>query len=72
MSFLRMAPTQKFKTWSESPKAFADIYIDDRLIGAPTIFDPNYSNKLFIDWDTIDTFLDYIYNAYDEKFPKKP
>ena len=31
-----------------------------------------YSNKLFIDWDTIDTFLDYIYNAYDEKFPKKP
>lgn len=60
------------KTWSDSPKAFADIYIDDRLIGAPTIFDPNYSNKLFIDWDTIDTFLDYIYNAYNEEFPKKP
>lgn len=60
------------KTWSESPKAFAQVYIDDMALGAPTIFDPEYSSKPFINWDTVDNFLEHQYNTYHEEFPKKP
>jgi hydroxymethylpyrimidine pyrophosphatase-like HAD family hydrolase len=36
--------------WTTSPKAYADIYIDDAAIGAPLIYNEELSKRPFIDW----------------------
>ena len=36
--------------WSTSPKAHADLYIDDYSLFAETIFDPEISKKPYLDW----------------------
>ena len=41
-------PTQK--SWTESPKAYANIYIDDAALGAPLKHDEMLSPREFIDW----------------------
>jgi hypothetical protein len=41
-------PTQK--TWTESPKAYCELYIDDSGIGCPLQFDLNISKRPFVDW----------------------
>jgi hypothetical protein len=42
-------PTQKF--WTESPKAYGQLYIDDAALGAPLRFDAEISDRPFIDWE---------------------
>jgi len=36
--------------WSSSPKAHAELYIDDYALFAATIFDPEISEKPYLDW----------------------
>ena len=48
-------PTQ---TWTSSPKAYGQMYIDDLALGCPTILDPTISNKPFVDWEEIEFMLE--------------
>lgn len=41
-------PTQK--TWTHSPKAYGQMYIDDAALGAPLKYDPLISERPFVDW----------------------
>ena len=48
-------PTQK--RWTNSPKVYAHMYIDDAAFGCPLINAPELSNRPFVDWDSIDLQL---------------
>lgn len=48
-------PTQKH--WTESPKAYGQIYLDDAALGAPIKFDPEISDRPFYDWDKAENML---------------
>jgi hypothetical protein len=49
-------PSQKF--WTRSPKAFADIYIDDAALGCPVISNTEISARPFADWKAIEHLLE--------------
>lgn len=40
----------KQKEWTNSPKAYGQIYIDDAALGCPLIYDPEFSDRPFVDW----------------------
>lgn len=42
-------PTQK--TWTDSPKPYADIYIDDAALGCPLTKSPNF--RWVVDWEKV-------------------
>jgi hypothetical protein len=48
-------PTQA--TWTTSPKAYADLYIDDSAIGCPILYDENISSRPYIDWKKVRRIL---------------
>jgi hypothetical protein len=51
-------PTQD--EWSDSPKAYAKIYIDDAALGCPlreNRFDGNPSSRPYVDWDAVESYL---------------
>jgi hypothetical protein len=48
-------PTQK--SWTSSPKVFADMYIDDAALGCPLKFDAKMSNRPFVDWAKVREYL---------------
>ena len=48
-------PTQK--RWTNSPKVYAHMYIDDAALGCPLINAPELSNRPFVDWDSINRQL---------------
>ncbi len=41
-------PTQK--SWTDSPKAYANLYIDDAALGCPLIHNPKLSVRPYVDW----------------------
>lgn len=45
------------KKWTDSPKIYAQIYIDDAAIGGFTMQDPNFSDRPYIDWIMVDAVL---------------
>ncbi len=45
------------KTWTSSPKAYAELYIDDLALGCPIIYNPIYSEKPYVDWKTVEDWL---------------
>jgi hypothetical protein len=45
------------KAWTTSPKCYAEIYIDDVALGAPLIYNPDMSDRPFIDWTLAKDFL---------------
>ena len=47
-------PLEKYR----SKKLTADIYIDDHCLGIPTKFDPERSNRPFVDWDGVEQLLE--------------
>lgn len=47
-------PTQD--GWTESPKAYAKIYIDDAALGCPLKSDTN-TEKPFVDWTMVEQLL---------------
>lgn len=49
-------PTQK--SWTDSPKVHANIYIDDCGIGCPLIFDHAISSRPFVNWVMVEEILE--------------
>lgn len=45
------------KSWTTSPKAYGQLYIDDAALGCPLIFDSNYSEKPYVDWYGVEKIL---------------
>jgi hypothetical protein len=45
------------KAWTTSPKCYAEIYIDDVALGAPLVYNPDMSDRPFIDWSLAKDFL---------------
>jgi hydroxymethylpyrimidine pyrophosphatase-like HAD family hydrolase len=48
-------PTQK--SWTNSPKAYAELYIDDAALGCPLKMDRSLSNRPFVDWEEVGNLL---------------
>jgi hypothetical protein len=48
-------PTQD--SWTQSPKAYASIYIDDAAIGTPLLFNPTFSDRYYVDWENVKELL---------------
>ena len=45
------------KEWSMSPKAYANLYIDDAALGCPLITDPTMSDRPYVDWAKVEVML---------------
>ncbi len=45
------------KDWTESPKAYGTIYIDDAALGAPLTKNANISTHAFIDWNKVEEMI---------------
>ena len=50
-------PTQK--EWTDSPKAYAQVYIDDAAIGCPLVFPENTEadERPYVDWNRVREML---------------
>jgi hypothetical protein len=45
------------KSWTTSPKAYAELYIDDAALNCPLLFDRKISDRPFVDWKTVEIEL---------------
>ena len=43
--------------WTNSPKAYGDLIIDDLALGVPLTSDSNISDKPFVDWNQVRQML---------------
>lgn len=48
-------PTQK--QWTESPKAYGHLYIDDAALGCPLIY-PGDGKRPYVDWKAVEKLLE--------------
>jgi len=48
-------------TWTESPKPYAHMYIDDAAFGCPLLFNDEISSRGFVNWEVIESSLNDIY-----------
>jgi hydroxymethylpyrimidine pyrophosphatase-like HAD family hydrolase len=48
-------PTQKH--WTQSPKAYAQAYIDDAAIGCPLVY-PEDGGRPYVDWFAVEKILE--------------
>ncbi len=48
-------PTQT--EWTTSPKAYAELYIDDAALGCPIKYDQELSRNAFVDWERVENLL---------------
>ena len=44
-------------TWTQSPKPYAHLYIDDAALGCPIKYDPTLSDRVFVNWEIIKNLL---------------
>lgn len=44
-------------SWSNSPKSYAHLYIDDAALGCPLVFNATIHSRPFVDWDVLLTML---------------
>lgn len=44
-------------TWTTSPKAYAQLYIDDAALGCPLKFKPEFDSRPFVDWVEVEKLL---------------
>ena len=47
-------------SWTKSPKAYAQLYIDDAALGCPLIYNPEISNRPFVNWIKVEEMLQSI------------
>jgi hypothetical protein len=47
-------------TWTESPKPYAHMYIDDAGFGCPLLFNDEISSRGFVNWQIIESSLNSI------------
>jgi hypothetical protein len=48
-------PSQKY--WTSSPKAYAQLYIDDAALGCPLKTPENGEERPYVDWDAVSVLL---------------
>lgn len=53
---IQQNPTQS--TWTSSPKACAEMYIDDAALGVPLKVDRSISDRPFVDWKIVRELLE--------------
>lgn len=41
------------RRWTSSPKVHADLYIDDAALGCPLIYNPDFSDRPYVDWEKV-------------------
>ena len=46
-------------SWTESPKAYGQLIIDDAALGCPLVFDDSLSSRPFVDWEAVNDILEY-------------
>lgn len=46
-------------SWTESPKAYGQLIIDDASLGCPLVFDDLLSVRPFVDWEAVNDILEY-------------
>jgi hypothetical protein len=46
------------KEWTDSPKVYAHLYIDDAALGVPLLSDPGMSERPYVDWRRVRELLD--------------
>lgn len=44
-------PSQK--TWTQSPKLYANFYIDDAAFGCPLVVNPRTDGRPYVDWSVV-------------------
>lgn len=47
-------------SWTKSPKAYGQLYIDDAALGCPLIYNPEISDRPFVDWTKVEEILEAI------------
>jgi len=52
---INVNPAQK--DWTHSPKAYAQLYIDDAALGCPLTMDKEKSDRPFVDWWGVAKYL---------------
>jgi hypothetical protein len=50
-------PTQH--TWTTSPKAYGEMYIDDAALGCPLRNDDGFSKRPFVNWTIVQEMLEF-------------
>ena len=48
-------------TWTQSPKVYAQLYIDDAALGCPTVMDDN--GRVYVDWRIVARAFGYDYDS---------
>ena len=48
-------------TWTQSPKVYAQLYIDDAALGCPTVMDDN--GRVYVDWRIVAKAFGYDYDS---------
>lgn len=48
-------------TWTQSPKVYAQLYIDDAALGCPTVMDDN--GRVYVDWKIVARAFGYDYDS---------
>lgn len=43
--------------WTESPKVYAHLYIDDAALGCPLVKNSEMSHRSFVDWPQVEQYL---------------
>lgn len=46
------------KLWTDSPKSYAELMIDDTALGCPLRYDPLISKRPFVDWVIVERWLE--------------
>ena len=47
----------KQSTWTKSPKAYGQLYIDDAALGCPLVVNAEISERPFVDWNMVEQWL---------------
>lgn len=45
-------------SWTDSPKPYCTIYIDDAALGCPIEFDPALSKRPYVNWVKVEKYLE--------------
>ena len=46
------------RSWTDSPKPYCTIYIDDSGLGCPLKFDPKFSKRPYVNWARVEQMLE--------------
>ena len=46
------------KSWTDSRKVYAQVYIDDAALGCPLSFDESLSDRSFVNWKEVESLLE--------------